>query len=123
MRSTRLYKSTKKTIQESVDYFGYAREEYALLDNKRKVSRSDYDDGSTIIWGRPTRLRGRNVELRTRFLTPYNLVLAPVNSPINHRDFREPLSQLLNAILAGTATVDDLAKEILRLPKREAERR
>lgn len=97
MRRSGLYKSSVKAIKESVSNFGYAREEYALLDGKRKISRSDYDDGSTIIWGRPTRLRGRDLELRTRYLTPYNLVLAPANSPINNGDFRHQLSQTLSS--------------------------
>jgi len=83
-------------IDEAVKHSGYANEEFAVYKN-RFITRAEYDDGATIIDGLPVDLNGE-AELRVRYLTPYNFVIAPHNSPINNVKFDSTLERLLNGI-------------------------
>ncbi|MGE4061065.1 MAG: toll/interleukin-1 receptor domain-containing protein, partial [Sphingomonadales bacterium] len=96
---------------------GYFSEEYAVVDDKYPVSRAEYDDGAAIIDGRLTDIRGRG-KSRTRYLTPYNLIIAAHGSPINNTSFDTTLYQYMNNILKGSKTLEELTREIRRLPKR-----
>jgi hypothetical protein len=62
---------------------------------------------------------GSDVELRVRYTTPYNFVLAANGSPINNNSFDRRLRDILNAILLNGASIDVLSEEVLKLPKRE----
>ncbi len=94
--------------------FGYAYEEYGVF-RGRFVTRAEYDDGAAVIDGKPCRIDG--VQLRVRYLTPYNLVIAPHESPINNSTFDTRFEELMNGILENIYSVENLAKEVLRLPK------
>lgn len=95
--------------------FGYAYEEYALFKGIC-ISRAEYDDGAAVIDGDVMSLDG-NAELRTRYLSPYNFIIAPVGSCINNADFDEVRNDLLNGILEGASTLDDLIDKVRTLPK------
>jgi hypothetical protein len=81
----------------------------------RFVTRAEYDDGAAVIDGKPRRIHG--VQLRVRYLTPYNLVIAPHESPINNSKFESHFEELMNGILDKKYLVEDLANEVLKLPK------
>jgi hypothetical protein len=91
-------------------------EEYAVLDNSTLITRGEYDDGAAFIAGELVDTDGK-AELRVRCLDPYNLVIASVGSPINNSSFDFELEELMDAILAGEATVQQLAERIRRLPR------
>jgi hypothetical protein len=95
----------------------YISEEYGLVDDGSYVTRAEYDDGATVVAGRPISLRGR-AQLRARYLTPYNLILAPNDSPINNINVEERLEGLLDALLRDEDVFDEMAKMIRRLPRR-----
>jgi TIR domain len=114
---TGLYDWPEEKLKRSLEVHGYADEEYGLVDGTLPISRVEYDDGAAIVEGRPVDVRGR-VELRSRYITPYNLLIAPNCSPINNSKFDSVQESLLNGILQGSATLDDLASKIQRLPRR-----
>ena len=64
------------------------------------VTRAEHDDGAAYIDGQLVDIRQRN-ELRVRFLTPYNFIIAAHDSPINNQDFDARIVELLNALLGG----------------------
>jgi hypothetical protein len=51
-------------------------------------------------------------------MTPYNLLIAPIDSPINNNRFYRQRDELLNAILRGEASLDTIIGAVLQLPKR-----
>ena len=105
------------SISEQVALWGYAREEFARF-RERSITRAEYDDGAAVIDGHVVELNGE-AQLRETFLTPYNLIIAPHESPINNNEFDETRVELLNQILRGEATVEELASAVLKLPRRE----
>jgi hypothetical protein len=104
-------------IADQVALWGYAREEFALF-RGRPVKRTEYDDGSAVIDGEVVRLN-REAEIRVKYLTPYNLLIAPQDSPINNNQFDRARVNLLNRVLEGTSTIEELTAAVLLLPKIE----
>ena len=115
---TGLYPCGPDHIASRVEEFGFANEEYGLVDDKLPVTRAEYDDGAAIIEGRPVDIRGR-AYLRARYVSPYNFLIAPFMSPINNKDFDYVLQSYLNRLLQGEDVFDQMRSDILRLPKRE----
>jgi len=104
------------SLEFQKERWGYAREEFGLF-RGRAVNRTEYDDGSTVIDGEVVNMN-RDVELRVRYVTPYNLLIAPLDSPINNNRFDQLRNELLNAILRGDGQLDALVGAVLKLPKR-----
>ncbi|MCG8517287.1 MAG: hypothetical protein MI794_04765 [Pseudomonadales bacterium] len=102
--------------QGCLDLSGYVREEYAVYKKKHMISRAEYDDNAAFIRGKIRKL-GKDVELRERYLTPFNMVIAPHLSPINNTDFDSELVDILNGILREEKTVEDLQRAVEKLPK------
>ena len=100
--------------------FGYVKEEYALYKG-RMVTREEYDDGAAEIDGRPVVFE-ENPSLRVRYLTPYNFIIAPQDSPINDSKHDLLFEEVLNGILWGTRTLEDLITLVTRLPPRRHRR-
>lgn len=115
---TGLYPASRKDIARQVETFGYASEEYGLVDDNLPVTRAEYDDAAAVINGRPVAIAGR-VTLRVRYLSPYNFLIAPFASPINNTEFDYELQDFLNRLLQDENVFDDLCEVIMRLPKRE----
>lgn len=103
-------------IDEAVKHSGYADEEFAVYKN-RFITRAEYDDGAAIIDGLPVDLNGE-AELRVRYLTPYNFVIAPNNSPINNVGFDRHLEKILNEMLQEKCEIGKLVDAVMKLPKR-----
>lgn len=113
-QATGLYDPSSVLAQ--VEHWGYAREEFGLF-RGRPVSRAEYDDGSTIIDGEVVDMN-RESQLRIRYITPYNLLIAPLDSPINNNRFDSQRNEMLNAVLKGEASLETLVGAVLQLPKR-----
>jgi len=112
---TGLYpKLTLEKEKHLKETFGYIDEEYGVFQN-HFVTREEYDDGAAVIDGKPCRIDG--VQLRVRYLAPYNFVIAPHESPINNHKFDSRFQELMNGILDDKYSVEDLAKEVRKLPK------
>jgi len=121
MPPTGLYESTVEyiaSVENEDSHFGYYWEEYGLVDGIHLINRAKYDDGAAEIDGNLEDVRGR-CEIRCRYVTPYNFVIASNGSPINNPEFDKTLKDILNAMLKKEASLDELANEVLRLPKRQ----
>lgn len=104
-------------IPDQVAHRGFALEEFALF-RGRPVTIAEYDDGSAIIDGDVVNMNGE-AEIRVKYLSNYNLLIAPFNSPINNNRFDQPRVALLNGLLTGAVTIEQLTATILQLPKRD----
>ena len=102
-------------IKDQINNHGYAYENYALFQG-RPIRIEEWEDGATIIEGKIVDL-GNEAEVRTRYLTPYNLIIAPQGSPVNSSKFDSRREEIFNAILKNEVTVEDLTREILELPR------
>lgn len=113
---TGLYKYEDATKDYILRETGYIDEEYGLVDGRLPISRPEFDDGATVLYGEPIDIRGR-AELRIRYITPYNFIIAPNGSPINNGAFDSKLESMLNDILRGRDIFYDMCKEIWSLPR------
>ena len=120
MEPTGLYQRDPDEIESAVKHFGYCWDEYALFRGKYKVTREEYDDDAAMIEGQLTDFNGE-AELRVRYLTPYNIIIAAANSPVGKSRFDSERRKLMDGILQETSTVEDLAKAIIDLPKPKRE--
>ncbi|MDX0009028.1 hypothetical protein GOB13_15220 [Sinorhizobium meliloti] len=120
MEPTGLYNQSSESIEEEVSRMGYAVEEYGLLDDGTLLTRPEYDDGAKKIGDEIIDTTGRS-ELRVRYVSPYNFVIAAHDSPINNPRFDEHLASMLNkALNAGEPypIVEKLSAMIAKLPLR-----
>lgn len=115
-RPTGLNDWTAEALERFCDTFGYASEEFGLFDGKF-VRRAEYDDGAAVINGKLVDMKGRAL-LRVRYLTPYNLVIAPKGSPINNSRFDNELNSLMNKLAKDENVFDELVNKIRALPRR-----
>jgi len=102
-KQTGLYELTKEDIKRHIETFGYSWEEYGLIDYlffwKKPIRREDYDDGATVIRGKV--IDAHDAELRVRYLSDYNFIIAAKGSPYNSHKFDRSSKDYLNGILAG----------------------
>lgn len=121
MPQTGLYRTSISDMEAAIRQSGYHYEEYGLVSGTTAVKRSEYDDGAAVIDGRLTGLRGKS-ELRVRYTTPYNFLIAANGSPINNSRFDDVLVQHLNEALAGeeeeAAAIEKLRTLVGELPIR-----
>lgn len=92
---------------------GFAREEVGIFRGKF-IPREHYDDGATLVRGRPVSTAGK-ARLQIRYLTPYNFILAPNESPINDSNIDDKIEELLNDILLKNKNIDDLVEFVSKL--------
>lgn len=115
-----IYSQTAERIIEETKgegVFGYYWEEYGLVDGKHVITRSQYDDGAAEIEGKLEDVRGRT-QLRARYVTPFNFIIAANQSSINNPDFDEFLEEVMGRMLHGEDLLEELRKAVLKLPKR-----
>lgn len=117
MEPTGLYPNAEDRIAYGVKQYGYCSEEYGLYKGDAFVTRAEYDDNAAVINGELVEL-GDNVELRVRYITPFNFVIAANGSPINNNSFDRKLIDLLNAMLIDGESIEMLSQEVLKLPKK-----
>lgn len=104
--------------EKLVENHGYANEEYGLVDENILLTREEYDDGATIIDNEPVDV-AHKAQLRVRYITPYNFIIAPQQAPINNRRFEDKLEEYLNDLLRGKSVFDEMCNDIRHLPKRD----
>jgi hypothetical protein len=97
--------------------FGEATEECGLYQG-HYITRAEYDDGAAVIDSKLVDVSD-SVELRVRHLTPTNFIIAAQNAPIAERTFDGTREQLLNDVLKGKKTLEELVEAVLALPKRQ----
>lgn len=121
MEPTGLYPSTIQRITQAQAGHdrAYLYEEYGLVDGKYMITAAEKDDGAAVINGKIEDTAGR-AEGRTRYVTRYNFVIAAHGSPLNVTAFDRYLEHHLDGILKGTSTLESLAEDIAKLPKRHA---
>lgn len=107
-------------IDRAVADRGYAREEFAIYKG-RLVTLAEHDDGAAVIDGMPVRFE-EPAHSRVRYLSPYNLVIAPFDSPINNDEFDSALTHLMNGLLRKEVQLTELVNAVLQLPKRQTHR-
>jgi len=98
---------------------GYCDEEYAVVrvgEFEKEITREEYDDGYAEVNGEIVPIRGK-AQLRCRFLSPYNFIIAAKFSSINNTECDIRTQNVFDEIFKGTASVEDLHKIIVSLPK------
>jgi len=79
MKCTGLYKKrTNSDMEKIIEDFGYDWEEYGLYKGNTKITRAEYDDNAAMIKGKIVDLDD-DVELRVRYTTPYNFLIAALH--------------------------------------------
>jgi hypothetical protein len=102
-------------IQKGIRQRGFYDEEVCLF-RGQYLSRQYYDDGTAEIDGDIVDISSE-AELRVRYLSPYNIVVAGNDSSIGDTSFDDELDHFLNGILQGTETLESLAERANSLPK------
>lgn len=116
MTPTGLYEHAEIGIEAVQRDLEAVSEEYAIFKG-HLITRAEYDDGAALIDGRIVDTRGGS-ELRRRYITAYNIVLASQASPINNNAFDDHLDKIMNGMLRGTVAIDDLVDAVNRLPRK-----
>lgn len=116
---TGLYTKDDALIEEWTEEYGYYYEEYAEYENK-KVTRAEYDDGAAVIDGKVVDLNGK-AKLRTRYITPYNFIICAHFNPMNSSVYDDMLGKLLNGILKGQNSVEEIVEAVKKMPKHRRE--
>ncbi|MEO8172029.1 MAG: glycosyltransferase family 4 protein [Sediminibacterium sp.] len=84
-------------IESQLSYKEYAEEEFALYKGQA-ITREEFDDGSAIIDGRPVRFT-EHPDLRTRFLTPFNMLICSQTSVYNTHSADSMLQDIMDGLL------------------------
>lgn len=116
---TGLYTKDDALVEEWTEKYGYYYEEYAEYENK-KVTRAEYDDGAAVIDGKVVDLNGK-AKLRTRYITPYNFIICAHFNPMNSSVYDYMLGKLLNGILKGQNSVEEIVEAVKKMPKHRRE--
>ncbi len=120
-KRTGLYDSSKESIEHSKKLFGYCREEFGIIKYlhfwKRFITRADYDDGATVICGKVRETI--DAELRVRYLTDYNFIIAVNGSPYNSERFMEESKKYFDGILSGLINPNDFFNHLKNYKKSE----
>ncbi len=120
-KQTGLYNLTEEDIQRHIDKFGYSREEYGLIKNKlgwkTPIRRENHDDGATVIKGKVRDIK--NAELRVRYISQYNFIIAAKGSPYNSRKFDRNSENYLNGILKGEVDPNEFFEFLKGFQKHE----
>lgn len=104
-KQTGLYNIKTEEIQRSIENIGYCAEEYGLK-GKLKITRNEHDDGGTVVKNKA--IDASDAELRVRYLSDYNFIIAAKQSPYNSRRVESDSIDFLNGILKGTKQADAL---------------
>lgn len=116
---TGLYTKDDALVEEWTEKYGYYYEEYAEYENS-KVTRAEYDDGAAVIDGKVVDLNGK-AKLRIRYITPYNFIICAHFNPMNSSVYDDMLEKLLNGILKGQNSVEEIVETVKKMPKHRRE--
>lgn len=110
---------TPEYIEKVIQELGFCDEEYAIVKEgliEKTITRQEYDDGYADINGEIIPVSDKT-ELRCRFLSTFNFVVCAKFSSINCPRFDLESRPLMEGILNGTHTIQDLHDLITSLPK------
>jgi hypothetical protein len=93
----------QEDINKHIETFGYSWEEYGLL-GKKLIRREEYDDGAIVINGEI--VDASNAELRVRYLSDYNFIIAAQQSPYSSNKFERESEDMFNDLLKGKMTAE-----------------
>lgn len=119
MPSTGLYPSTVVNHDKILQDFGYVWEEYGLFKGIHPITREEHDDNAAVIMGKPVKLHGES-KIRTRYTSPYNMLICATGSTINQAEFDSQLEEYLNSMLEGKECMNELIEAIKILPPSRA---
>lgn len=116
------YSHNADVMKDFIKSRGYYDEEFAVFkpswySPEKKITRQEYDDGAAMIGGRHVQLHGR-AQLRLRYLTPYNFVLAAKFSPFNCNAFDRTSEVYFRGMLDGTIDKETFNEYMEKFPKR-----
>ncbi len=109
-----MFASAFQRVVQGKSPFPYYWEEYGLVDGTHLVRREEADDGSAMIEGKLRSLRGR-LEVRARYVTKYNCVIAAGGAPLLVSSYDQVLEAHLNAMLKGEDRLSEIADESMRM--------
>lgn len=118
-KPTGLYNISKKIEGIQTNEYGNYYEEFGLY-GKKKMTRHEYDDGAFEKKGKLIQTDGSE-NLRVRYLAPYNFIICAHDSPINNNSYDGGFKEILNGILNGENSVDDIIEKVKKMPKRDRE--
>jgi len=97
-------------FENNEEYF----EEFGVY-KKRYITEQEYDDNSTIIRGKPVKLK--DAKLRVRHLIKYNFIIAAKFSPFNCREFCIKSQEYFGKLLKNELEFDEFVTWMKTLPK------
>lgn len=107
----------QEIVTEMIKMFGADYEEYAIYKGNI-ITRAEYDDRAAEIDGKMVNITSE-AELRVRYLTPYNFVICAEWCPINDGMFCGSVKSILDGILSGTRTIEELVTLVEKAPKKK----
>mgnify|MGYP001338840797 CR=1 FL=1 len=120
-KQTGLYDHKPENLQSQIDSRGYSYEEYGLIKNwlgwKTPIRREDYDDGATVIRGKVKKTL--NAELRVRYLSKYNFIIAAKGSPYNSNKFNRLSKDYLDKMLKNEIEPNEFFNFLKKFQKYE----
>lgn len=115
-KPTGLYKHDEKIEGIQINEFGNYYEEFGKY-GKNFLTRHEYDDGAYEKNGKLRQTDGSE-KPRSRYLAPYNFLICAHDNPINDSSYDKDFKDILNGILKGEKTVDDIVAKVEKMPKR-----
>ena len=120
-RPTGLYReNTEEEIQSCEKELGYYYEEYGVFKLFRFINKSvtltEFDDGHTTWGGKLMSPSREDCEHRTRFLTPYNLIISSQESSFNCPQF-DGSDDFFNKLLRKEITIEEFNDYMKKFPK------
>ena len=105
------------SLNQGGDYDeNFATFKHAWYLPERIISRQQYDDNTTVIYGKHWHLNGK-AKLRARYLTPYNFILAAKFSPFTCHKFDRTSGDYFRGMLDGTVTNEQFNYYMMTFPK------
>lgn len=112
-------KLSEEQIQLAVQGRGYCDEEYAVIRKGgflHKITRQEYDDGYAEVEGQIVPLNHK-AELRCRYLTPFNFLVAAKFGAYNCSEFDRTSGEYFDGLLKGTVTLQQFHDYLMTFPK------
>ena len=105
----------QRYVDEMVKICGEHHEEYAVYEG-HAITRAEFDDGAAEIDGKIVDITGK-AKLRVRYLTPYNFIICAKWNPLNENQYDDRVEDILNGILKGIRTIDELTALVEKIPR------
>lgn len=108
---------TDEQIEEIIQRRGYASEEVGFF-RKNYIKRQEYEDRAIIKKGKI--IKAPDSELRVRYLSRYNFLIAAKQSPYNSTKFENESRDIFDGILRGEKSFDDFLATLPSYKKKQS---